>query len=185
MDSTPGNVARGEIDFGVGGLAALFARRDEPVILVAALYQYSRQCCSRGRTPASSPSAISPEGQWSWLALAVAAARYLPSGSSSPLERIGIAAQALEGGDLARRVPPGGPDEIGRLADTFNRMAGSVQRSYENMERPVVARATLSSSCREPRRAASGGYRVPTGRRGPRGRRDGRRGRSPSGGGAS
>ncbi len=74
------------------------------------------------------------------LVLAVLAARYLANWLVRPLERIGIAARALEGGDLARRAPTGGPDEIGQLADTFNRMADSVQRSYEDLERAVSER---------------------------------------------
>ncbi len=74
------------------------------------------------------------------LALAILAARYLTSWLVRPLERIGIAARALERGDLTRRAPPGGPDEIGQLANTFNRMADSVQRSYENLERAVSER---------------------------------------------
>ena len=41
MDSMPGKAARGEIDFAVGGLAGQFAHRDEPVSVIAALYQYS------------------------------------------------------------------------------------------------------------------------------------------------
>ncbi len=41
MDATPGKIARGEIDFGVGGLAGLLTHRNEPVTVIAALYQYS------------------------------------------------------------------------------------------------------------------------------------------------
>ena len=74
------------------------------------------------------------------LVLAVLAARYLTNWLVRPLERIGIAARALESGDLARRAPSGGPDEIGQLANTFNRMADSVQRSYEDLERAVSER---------------------------------------------
>ncbi len=41
MDTTPDKVARGEIDFGVGGLAVLSSRRDLTITAVAAIYQYS------------------------------------------------------------------------------------------------------------------------------------------------
>ncbi len=41
MDATPGKVARGEIDFGVGGLAGLLTHQSEPVTIIAAIYQYS------------------------------------------------------------------------------------------------------------------------------------------------
>ncbi|MEE8353197.1 MAG: ABC transporter substrate-binding protein [Dehalococcoidales bacterium] len=41
MDSTPSKVARDEIDFGVGSLAGLFTHRDEPVTVIATVYQYS------------------------------------------------------------------------------------------------------------------------------------------------
>mgnify|MGYP001178247365 CR=1 FL=1 len=40
-----------------------------------------------------------------------------------PLGRLDAAANALAGGDLGRRAPPGGEDEPGRLARSFNRMA--------------------------------------------------------------
>lgn len=41
MDTTPGLVARGEIEFGVGGLAVLNSRRDLAITAIAAIYQYS------------------------------------------------------------------------------------------------------------------------------------------------
>ncbi len=41
VDPTPHMVARGEIDFGIGSLTGLFAHLDEPVTMIAALYQYS------------------------------------------------------------------------------------------------------------------------------------------------
>ena len=41
MDTTPGLVADGEIDFGVGGLALLLDHRDLAITAIATVYQYS------------------------------------------------------------------------------------------------------------------------------------------------
>ena len=60
----------------------------------------------------------------------------------TPLERVVVAVGALQSGDLAHRVPPGGPDEIGKLAEAFNAMAISLQRSHENLEQLVEQRTT-------------------------------------------
>ena len=41
MDTTPGLVTDGEIDFGVGGLAVLLDHRDLAITAIATVYQYS------------------------------------------------------------------------------------------------------------------------------------------------
>jgi signal transduction histidine kinase len=64
-----------------------------------------------------------------------------------PLGRLGVAAEAVENGDLGHRVEVGRPDEIGRLSMRFNRMSGELQRqrnlllvAQEHLEGQVVER---------------------------------------------
>jgi two-component system, OmpR family, sensor histidine kinase BaeS len=57
-----------------------------------------------------------------------------------PLEQVGQAARRVAAGDYAARVPREGPDEIASLADSFNQMAGSLERQ-EQMRRDFIANA--------------------------------------------
>ena len=59
------------------------------------------------------------------LALLVSVARRL---MVRPIERLVDAANRIAGGDLGARTNLGGTDELGRLADAFDRMADSVQQ---------------------------------------------------------
>ncbi|NLE77892.1 MAG: HAMP domain-containing protein [Chloroflexi bacterium] len=56
-----------------------------------------------------------------------------------PINRITQTAEAIGGGqDLERRVEyVGPPDEVGRLATTFNRMLGDLQQAYQQIERTL------------------------------------------------
>jgi PAS domain S-box-containing protein len=76
------------------------------------------------------------------LVLAAIAARYLANWLIKPLTRIAEAARALSTGDMSRRVPSTGADEIGQLATTFNDMADALQRSHEGLEHLVEERTT-------------------------------------------
>ena len=51
------------------------------------------------------------------------------------LEDLQAAATAVSGGDLERRVPGGGDDEVGRLADAFNTMTDNLQRTLRDLSR--------------------------------------------------
>lgn len=57
-----------------------------------------------------------------------------------PLASVGRAARRIAEGDYAARVPRTGPDELASLADSFNQMAGSLQRQ-EQMRRDFIANA--------------------------------------------
>lgn len=70
------------------------------------------------------------------IVLAVVMARML----ARPLEEVGRAARRVAEGDYAARVPRDGPDEIASLADSFNQMAGSLERQ-EQMRRDFIANA--------------------------------------------
>jgi two-component system sensor histidine kinase BaeS len=70
------------------------------------------------------------------IVLAIVMARML----ARPLEEVGRAARRVAQGDYAARVPRDGPDEIASLADSFNQMAGSLERQ-EQMRRDFIANA--------------------------------------------
>ncbi|MDP9814253.1 diguanylate cyclase [Spirilliplanes yamanashiensis] len=59
--------------------------------------------------------------------LGVLASRWLARSTTRTLAEVAHAADMVAGGDLSARVPGGGPDEVGRLADSFNRMTGELQ----------------------------------------------------------
>ncbi|BCJ66242.1 diguanylate cyclase [Polymorphospora rubra] len=58
---------------------------------------------------------------------AVVAAWWLARSTTRPLAELARAADRVADGDLAARVPVHGHDEVGRLADTFNRMTRETQ----------------------------------------------------------
>ncbi|AEV88692.1 diguanylate cyclase [Actinoplanes sp. SE50] len=59
--------------------------------------------------------------------LAVIAARWLARSTTRPLGELAWAADRVANGDLDTRVPIPRPDELGRLAGTFNRMTRELQ----------------------------------------------------------
>jgi len=60
------------------------------------------------------------------LALLAVLTGYLSRTTVRPVRRVADAARALASGDLAARVPDGGPVEIGDLSRSFNRMAAAI-----------------------------------------------------------
>lgn len=82
------------------------------------------------------------------LAVAVAAASaallaalLLARDLARPIRRLSASAGELAAGNLAVRVPPDGPAEIARLADSFNEMAEQVELVFE-ARRELVAWAS-------------------------------------------
>ena len=63
-----------------------------------------------------------------------------------PLRRVAGATVALARGDLDVRVPETGAGEVGRLADSFNTMAVSLQRSRDELEQLVTVNRTVLDS---------------------------------------
>nr|MDT0658213.1 diguanylate cyclase [Micromonospora sp. DSM 115978] len=59
--------------------------------------------------------------------LALLAARRLARSTTRPLAELARAAARVAGGDLTARLPVRAPDEVGRLASTFNRMTRETQ----------------------------------------------------------
>jgi two-component system sensor histidine kinase BaeS len=70
------------------------------------------------------------------VVLAIVLARML----ARPLALVGRAARRVAEGDYAARVPRDGPEELASLADSFNQMAGSLERQ-EQMRRDFIANA--------------------------------------------
>lgn len=54
---------------------------------------------------------------------------------TGPLNRLSRAARRIAAGDYGERLPAGGRDEIGGLADSFNQMAGAVEEKIDELAR--------------------------------------------------
>jgi signal transduction histidine kinase len=61
-------------------------------------------------------------------------AGYLERAIARPLRLAARAARRVAAGDLAARLPLGGPGEVGQLERSFNTMADSLQRSRDDLE---------------------------------------------------
>jgi signal transduction histidine kinase len=70
--------------------------------------------------------------------IALALARWLARGMTQPIRDMAKAADSLARGEYAGRVPVTTRDELGKLAETFNRMAGELE-SVERLRRDLVA----------------------------------------------
>jgi signal transduction histidine kinase len=72
------------------------------------------------------------------LAIALALALILSRAVGRPVSELAAAAEAIAGGDYSRRVANTGPDEIGVLGRSFNRMATAVE-SARTQQREFLA----------------------------------------------
>ena len=72
---------------------------------------------------------------------------------TKPIKEINNAAKSIAGGDFARRVSVESENEIGELAETFNKMATSIEQ-LENMRRSFVA--NVSHELRTPMTTITG-----------------------------
>lgn len=70
--------------------------------------------------------------------LALAVTQVLARGMTSPLRSMTAAAQAMARGDYSRRVHTSSRDEVGQLADAFNRMAADLEAA-DRQRRELVA----------------------------------------------
>jgi len=66
-----------------------------------------------------------------------------------PIAAIGVAASRLAQGDLTQTVPVMTEDEVGRLAQTFNKMAGQLKASFETLEHRVAERTAELAQAKE------------------------------------
>lgn len=60
-------------------------------------------------------------------------AALLTAGFTQRLGRLATAADAIAKGDLDRRIEPGAPDEVGRVARAFNTMTDSLRRTFAEL----------------------------------------------------
>lgn len=78
------------------------------------------------------------------VALATAAiAAFVTRQVTRPVVRLTESALLIAGGDLSQRVEVTSRDEIGILANVFNRMAGELETLYEDLEAKVAERTQL------------------------------------------
>ncbi len=61
-----------------------------------------------------------------------------------PLVELTAAAEAVAAGDFSRRVHANGSDDVGRLAGTFNRMAGEIHASQVELAEQVMEAKSLA-----------------------------------------
>ncbi|MFC9592808.1 sensor histidine kinase [Streptomyces sp. NPDC056944] len=87
-----------------------------------------------GQTLAAGPTALVAAGV---TAAVLACALLLGRAVLRPVRALTAASRGLGEGDLGRRVPASGKDEIAELGRSFNRMAGSLQDSEERQRRLV------------------------------------------------
>ena len=73
---------------------------------------------------------------------------------TGPLRAVAHAAEAIAGGDYARRVVVPTRDEIGRLAESFNRMADEVQASRTELMQRVTESQVATREALRSRRTA-------------------------------
>ncbi|MFN2389036.1 MAG: ATP-binding protein [Actinomycetota bacterium] len=70
--------------------------------------------------------------------IGLAAIQLLARGMTSPLREMAAAAAAMSGGDYSRRVHTASRDEVGRLAEAFNGMAGELAE-VDRFRRELIA----------------------------------------------
>ena len=75
-----------------------------------------------------------------FLLLAVATSVYLARRLVRPIESIQVAAAKIGSGELDQRIVVSSNDELGALADEFNRMAAQLRESYAGLELKVEER---------------------------------------------
>ncbi|MEZ5168849.1 MAG: HAMP domain-containing sensor histidine kinase [Acidimicrobiales bacterium] len=72
------------------------------------------------------------------VVLALVMVQVLARGITVPIRELAAATDQMAAGDYSRRVTSGGADEIGRLADSFNVMAGQIAE-LERQHRDLIA----------------------------------------------
>ncbi len=87
------------------------------------------------------------------LLLSVLLAIVISRSVAGPLRQMAKAAQGIAGGDYDQRVPPEGPEEVQRVAESFNSMAAQV-KSTQAAQREFVA--NVSHDLKTPITAISG-----------------------------
>jgi signal transduction histidine kinase len=74
-----------------------------------------------------------------------------------PIRALIAAAQAVGGGDLSQRIAPARRDEIGQLAEEFNRMATNLQTAHAELVRQGEERLRLEQEAQQAQKMAAVG----------------------------
>ena len=74
------------------------------------------------------------------LLLALGAGIVLAGRIRAPIERLAVAAEAIEGGDFGARVPVSSDDDLGKLGRRFNTMADAIALAQETLAETVRKR---------------------------------------------
>ena len=75
-----------------------------------------------------------------FLLVAIATSVLLARNLARPIEAIQVAAAKIGSGSLDQRIEVSSRDELGALADEFNRMAARLEASYAGLEQQVEER---------------------------------------------
>ena len=67
----------------------------------------------------------------------------------TPIEQVTEAMARVSGGDLDHKVPAGGEDELGRMANSFNQMTRTLKVTYEGLKREQDKLTTIIFSAGE------------------------------------
>jgi signal transduction histidine kinase len=146
VPSTVGRALAGRVDKGIiGNREYLGVPITRSGVVIGAVY-LARRVEGGGLTGAIQGTASFVRRVW-WqllLAGAIAAfialflARFLARGMTQPLRDMAQAARRMARGDYRQRVHARSRDEVGQLADAFNRMAGEME-GLERLRRDLVA----------------------------------------------
>jgi signal transduction histidine kinase/CheY-like chemotaxis protein len=89
------------------------------------------------------------------LVLAFAASLLFARRMAAPIVRLRRATERMAGGDFASRVPEDRVDELGQLAQDFNRMAARLEESYAGLEARIAERTRELAQARDAAERAS------------------------------
>jgi signal transduction histidine kinase/HAMP domain-containing protein len=78
--------------------------------------------------------------------VAVVLALYLAADLTAPLRRIAASVERVSKGDLSTRIDAEGDDELGRLAESHNRLAADLERRNRELRRILAATEKASPS---------------------------------------
>ena len=83
------------------------------------------------------------------LVLSLAASAWLARRMVNPVRALEAAAERIAAGNLDQRIEPGGADELGRLAEQFNRMTAQLRGVHAGLERTVESRTLALKNANE------------------------------------
>jgi signal transduction histidine kinase len=125
--------ARAVVSTGVGGGQVESIRRRFDTLLTAERRLGDARDDRASRT-ARNALIVGGIGLGVALGLILLGAMYVNRAVARPVRSAADAAERIAGGDFSGRLPTDGPGEVGRLEQTFNTMAASLERSLADLE---------------------------------------------------